>query len=141
MLYSGTGGIDINRGVIVGLGAGGYLAALGGASLSPPPLAVILGYPMLEIAKEAADGPGYFVPANTPGHLRPLMDPTQVGNEAAAKVFDGRIKTVRESKCLPLNVPLLIHVVLLRSLSKYHRIVHEDADTVFLVIRRHGIHG
>jgi acetyl esterase/lipase len=80
------GGIDINRGVVVGLGSGGFLAALGGALLSPAPLALILGYPMLEVARQRPDGPGYFVPANTPGHLRPLLDPAQVGNQAAAKV-------------------------------------------------------
>ncbi|CEH15494.1 MEMBER OF 'GDXG' FAMILY OF LIPOLYTIC ENZYMES [Ceraceosorus bombacis] len=43
------GGLDHTRCIIFGAGAGGYLAALGGALLSPPPLSVIMAYPILSL--------------------------------------------------------------------------------------------
>ena len=76
------GGIDPARGVVVGLGAGGYLAAMGGANLSPPPLSLVLGYPTLHFEPQ--------VPANTPlmappAHLADLLLASQVGNVALAQ--------------------------------------------------------
>lgn len=56
-----------------------------GALLSPPPLAMVLGYPLLEISKVLTDSPGYFVPASTPGHLRPILNPDHVGRVEMAK--------------------------------------------------------
>ena len=56
-----------------------------GAILSPPPLALVMGYPLLEINKVLTDSPGYFVPASTPGHLRPLLNPDHVGKVEMAK--------------------------------------------------------
>lgn len=44
-----------------------------------------MGYPLLEINKVLTDSPGYFVPASTPGHLRPLLNPDHVGKVEMAK--------------------------------------------------------
>lgn len=56
-----------------------------GALLSPPPLALVMGYPVLEINNVLSTSAGYFVPASTPGHLRPLLNADQVGQAEIAK--------------------------------------------------------
>jgi hypothetical protein len=46
---------------------------------------MVLGYPLLEINKVLTDSAGYFVPASTPGHLRPMLNPDHVGQVTMAK--------------------------------------------------------
>ena len=76
------GGIDPAKGVLVGLGAGGYLAALGGSYLSPPPIALVLGYPLLDFDSQTGKG------SNTttiPDHLKAFLSLEQLGDITKAK--------------------------------------------------------
>jgi acetyl esterase/lipase len=75
------GGIDPARAIIVGLGAGGYLAALGGAYLSPPPLALVLGYPTLEFDSQT----GKDSTSNIPDQFRAYLGEHVVGDTSKAK--------------------------------------------------------
>ena len=69
------GGIDPTKGIIVGLGAGGYLATMGAGSLSPAPIAQVLGYPTLDFgeAREAC------IPTKVPQVFSNLLNGDNVG--------------------------------------------------------------
>lgn len=83
------GGLDINQGIIIGLGSGGYLAAMGGAYLSPPPIALVLGYPTLDFVSltgtKDENTKAAVASASIPEHLKDVLSEVQSGDISKAK--------------------------------------------------------
>ncbi|UZJ54579.1 hypothetical protein CBS101457_003899 [Exobasidium rhododendri] len=94
------GGIDPNRGIIFGVGAGGYLASLGGGLLSPPPLALVLGYPRVEFSANLPE----FSSLDTPSKYSNILHPSQIGNDAMAKSVVPDTPILLEVSTYGLNV-------------------------------------